>query len=223
MKIMKLRFLPALLFVLMLGVTFGVQAQEEEGEDFWTEEEGSEKSENSADAKTANTAKTTSTSPKVKPVDNSCRNRDELREEVRLLIRPFKYNLSKTTTVSYKRYPQLLRVLIPIYSEEQHRIIFSTKGLPQDIIITVYDKQQGEKKRKALFTSSPSEPISTYELPEDYKESYLFVEYSIPPTEAEDRSTTRRGCVVMMMGYLYLPTAGEEGTVDTEDGKKKKK
>tara|TARA_R110002050_G_scaffold300786_1_gene472669 strand:+ start:9680 stop:10336 length:657 start_codon:yes stop_codon:yes gene_type:complete len=218
---MKFKFLTALFFVLLLGVNVGAQAQQEEGEDFWTEEEASTETAKTADDKANATSSTTSA--RVKPVDNSCTNKNELREEVRLLIRPFKYNLAKTTIVNYKRYPQLLRVLIPIYSEEQHRIIFSTKGLPQDVIITVYDKQQGEKKRKALFTSNPSEPISTFELPEDYKESFLFVEYSVPPTDAEDRSTTRRGCVIMMMGYLYLPTESGESTVETGTGKKKKK
>jgi hypothetical protein len=215
---MKIKFLSVLFALFMLGVNSNVLAQEEEGGDFWSEEESAPKQKKEAPKKAA---KETG-SPALKPVENSCSNRNELREEVRLLIRPFKYNLAKTTTITYKRYPQLVRVLIPIYSVEEHRIIFSTKGLPQEVIIRVYDKPKGEKRRKTLFTSDPSEPISTYELPKEYKESYLFVEYSIPATEQEDRNVTQRGCVVMMMGYLYLPEDSDEGTVDT-DGKKKRK
>jgi hypothetical protein len=201
----------------MIGISYQVKAQEEESEEsFWTEE--------STDGESASsTSSEPSNKPKVKPVSNSCSNKTELREEVRLLIRPYKYNLSKTTIINFKRYPQLLRVLIPIYSDQEHRLIFSTKGLPQDIGITIYDRPKNEKRRKVLYTSNSGEPINTFELPEEYKEPYLFVEYSVPPSEAEDRNTTIRGCAIMMMGYLYLPKTEGESTVDTDDGKKKKK
>jgi hypothetical protein len=213
---MKFKFLSVLSLFLILGITTQVQAQEDEGGNFFTEESDSTSAEATS---TEESASKSTVSPRVKPVENSCSNREEIREEVRLLIRPFKYNLAKTTTISFKRYPQLLRIIIPIYSDQEHRIIFSTKGLPQDVIINVYDKPKGEKRRKTLFTSNPGEPINTFELPAEYKESYMFVEYSIPPTEAEDRSVTRRGCVVMMMGYLFLPKEEGEETVDTNESK----
>jgi len=207
---MKVKFLSIVFLFIMMGMVSPVIAQE--GEDFWTEKEENSETEK----KESNTATNNNSSqPKLKPVKNSCENRNELREEVRLLIRPFKYNLAKTTTVTYKRYPQLMRVLIPIYSSNDHRIIFSTKGLPQNIRIKIYDKAKGEKKRKLLFESNPDEPINTFELTEDFKGSYLFVEYLIPPTDAEDRSYTSRGCVVMMMGYLFLPEEESEGTMQT--------
>ena len=212
---MKLKFVTIFALAFVLGVSFSAKAQDEaaaKGGDFWSEKSSAKDSASTTTSKPANESGATA---RVKPVDNSCSNRDELREEVRLLIRPFRYNLAKTTTVNYKRYPQKLKVLIPIYSDQAHRIIFSTKGLPQDIIITIYDKPASEKKRKTLFTSS-DEPISTFELPADYKESYLFVEYSVPASDATDRSTTRRGCVVMMMGYLFLPEEGGEETVTTK-------
>lgn len=213
---MKFKFLSVLSLFLILGITTQVQAQEDEGGNFFTEESDSTSAEA---ASTGESASKSTVSPRVKPVENSCSNREEIREEVRLLIRPFKYNLAKTTTISFKRYPQLLRIIIPIYSDQEHRVIFSTKGLPQDVIINVYDKPKGEKRRKTLFTSNPADPINTFELPAEYKESYMFVEYSIPPTEAEDRSVTRRGCVVMMMGYLFLPKEEGEETVDTSESK----
>ncbi|MFT4753069.1 MAG: hypothetical protein ACI85Q_000605 [Salibacteraceae bacterium] len=201
-----------LLFALICGLTTNVSAQEEaNGEDFWSEKTSSE-----TETKNESSSSREGATATVKAVENSCSNRDELREEVRLLIRPFRYNLAKTTTVNFKRYPQKMKVLVPIYSEQEHRIIFSTKGLPQDIVITVFDKPASEKKRKTLFTSNPSEPISTFELPADYKESYLHLEYAVPPSDAKDRSTTRRGCVVMMMGYLFLPESAPEETVTAQ-------
>ena len=214
---MKFNYLYVLVLFLVVGLSNQVTAQEEkeaEGGDFWTEESAPDDNTIDGDGASAKPAAAT-TNSKVKPVQNSCSNRTELREEARLLIRPFKYNLSKTTTINFKRYPQLLRVLVPIYAEQTHRLVFSTKGLPQEIIINIYDKPKSEKRRKVIFTSSPSEPINTFELPEEYDEPYLFVEYSIPPSEAEDRSTTIRGCAVLMMGYLYLPENGSEETVDT--------
>lgn len=211
---MKFKFFTILILAIAFGFSQTASAQEESnGEDFWNE--NSEAAATSSDEK-ASTARDGATAT-VKPVDNSCSNRDELREEVRLLIRPFRYNLAKTTMISFKRYPQKMKVLIPIYSDQEHRLIFSTKGLPQDVGITVYDKPASEKKRKVLFTSTGGEPISTFQLPADYKESYLHVEYDVPASDAEDRSTTRRGCVVMMMGYLFLPEAGKaEETVTAE-------
>ncbi len=207
---MKIKILSVLILVFTLGVSFSTSAQEEGG-DFWNENDGKTPSETPKQENKPKGATAT-----VKPVSNSCSNRNELREEVRLLIRPYRYNLAKTSTISYKRYPQKMKVLVPIYNDQEHRIIFSTRGLPQDILITVYDKASTEKKRKALFTSTPGEVISTFELPADYKESYLFVEYAIPASEAEDRSTTVRGCVVMMMGYLFLPPGDAEETITSE-------
>jgi Na+-transporting methylmalonyl-CoA/oxaloacetate decarboxylase gamma subunit len=205
---MKFKFLSVTFLFLMMGMMASAIAQE--GEDFWTEKEEKKEGE-----KKESKAPTNSSQPKLKPVENSCENRNELREEVRLLIRPFKYNLSKTTMITFKRYPQLVRVLIPIYNSNDHRVIFSTKGLPQNISIKVYDKAKGEKKRSLLFESNPDEPINTFELTEDFKGSYLFVEYMVPPTDAEDRSYTSRGCVVMMMGYLFLLEDESEGTMET--------
>jgi len=222
---MKIKFLSILIFFMGIGLTTSIQAQEEEGGDFWTEEESGTKdgTKQEASSEKAKTKSNNNATARVKPTNNSCGNREELREEVRLLIRPFKYNLSKTTMITYKRYPQLLRVIIPIYNKQEHRLIFSTKGLPQDIGIKIYDKAKSEKKRKVLFSGNSDDPINTFELGEDFKGSYLFVEYSVPATENEDRSTTQRGCVVMMMGYLYLPKDEGEGTVDTDGSEKKSK
>jgi hypothetical protein len=212
---MRFKFFTIFILAVTLGLVNNATAQEESnGEDFWNENADTNKAstEKVPASKSAEGATAT-----VKPVDNSCSNRDELREEVRLLIRPFRYNLAKTTTINFKRYPQKMKVLVPIYSDQEHRVVFSTKGLPQEVGITVYDKHSSEKKRKELYKSSGGELIHTFELPADYKESYLHVEYDIPPSEAEDRSTTRRGCVVLMMGYLYLPEGGEaEETVTAE-------
>lgn len=212
---MKFKFFTIFILAVALGGVNIAAAQEgSNGEDFWNENTDSTQASTN---KSATNNKVAGATAKVKPVNNSCSNRDELREEVRLMIRPFRYNLAKTTTINFKRYPQKMKVLVPIYSEQEHRIVFSTKGLPQDVGITVYDKHSSEKRRKELYKSTGGEVIHTFELPADYKESYLHVEYDVPPSDAEDRSTTRRGCVVLMMGYLYLPEGGEaEETVTAE-------
>lgn len=221
---MKIKFLSILFIFMAFGLSTSIQAQEEEGGDFWTEEESGDEGTTAEATSEENTSKeATNATARVKPTNNSCNNREELREEVRLLIRPFKYNLSKTTMITFKRYPQLLRVIIPIYNDQEHRLIFSTKGLPQDVQIKIYDKAKSEKKRKVLFSGNSDDPINTFELGAEFKGSYLFVEYAVPSTENEDRSTTQRGCVVMMMGYLYLPKDDGEGTVDTDEGEKKNK
>lgn len=212
---MKNKFFAILLVVGFTAFTVYALAQEE-GADFWAED-STEASVTPSDSTSSEVEGNTNG---VKPVKNSCSNRKELREEARLLLRPFKYNMAKTTMVTMKRYPQKQNVIIPIYSKQAHRLVFSTKGLPQNIGIKVYDKHYSEKKRKVLFETDKNTPINTFELPEDYKEQYIFLEYNIPPTTEEDRSTTVKGCVIFMMGYLYLEDDTSEETVSTESNTK---
>lgn len=141
----------------------------------------------------------------IKPVQNVCSNRNELREEARLLLKPFKYCMAKTTMINMKRHPQLKYVLVPVYSDQSHRVVFSTKGLPQGIRITVYNGPKDKKKREILYQATNDPGIDSFELPENYKHDYLYIEYDIPPTDQVDRSYDLNGCVIFMMGYQNLP------------------
>jgi len=213
---MKLRLF-AFLFLVVSTFTVTV-AQEngtsgEEGENFWTEESGGSHATGNA---AADSKVEDSEQPMPKPVKNSCSNRNELREEARLLLRPYRYNLAKTSMITMKRYPQKKLLIIPIYSKQGHRLVFSSKGMPQPYGIKVYDKhpEAEAKKAQVLFTANEEEFINTYELPENYEGQYIFVEYTIPPTDAENRDFTIKGCAIFYMGYMYISSEDSE-TVET--------
>jgi len=197
---------------------------EQEGENFWTEEEGGAAAADSADMDDAGEfavgdegSSDDVEQAKVKAVKNSCENRNELREEARLLLRPFRYNLAKTSMITMKRYPQKRLMVIPIYAKQSHRLVFSSKGMPQPYGIKVYDHhpEADAKKATVLFEGNKEEFINTYELPEDYGNQYIFVEYDIPASDAENRDYTIKGCAIMFMGYLYNSDSEGESTVDT--------
>lgn len=223
---MKIKLYTVLSIFLVASLTISSMAQEDGGDFF----EGSEADSivvassdtpatKAASVQTASTP-TTNTAVAdegVKPVKNTCSNRSELREEARLLLRPFKYNLAKTTMITFKRHPQKMTVIVPIYSSQNHRLVFSSKGLPQVVGIKIFNAPSGDKKREEIFKSNDAEMINTFELTEDYKGSYLFIEYSIPATDMENRDYTSKGCAIFFMGYLNLPAEEGEGTIGNEE------
>ena len=210
-----------LMFVFVFGAVFNVAFAQDsnttttEGENFWSQE----KPDLSDSAKVAASLEPYE-KPMPKALKNSCVPRKELREEARLLLRPFRYNLAKTTMITMQRYPQKFLLIIPIYAEESHRIVFSNRGMPQAYGIKIYDQHPEANKKKAsvIFEADTAEAINTYELPADYENQYIFVEYTVPPTDAENRDFTEKGCAIMFMGYLYLPDGVDPSTVNTDEG-----
>ncbi len=138
--------------------------------------------------------------PKVNFV-NACENRDELRDATKEQLQPYKYCNSKTTILTFRKYPQRHQVVVPIFYEEEHLLVFNTEGLEQDVIIKVYDKPVTNKKRKLIFEGTRGEKITLLELPKDFKGNKLFIDYIIPAYDGEE-GTTSKGCVVFMMGFL---------------------
>lgn len=133
---------------------------------------------------------------------NACANRSELRNKAKLALKPYRYCNAKTTMITFRMYPQKQQLVIPIYYDLQHALIFNTEGLDQDIRVRVYDGPENDKKRKLLFEMDRGEKQSTFELAKDYKESKIFIEYTVPPSDGTADGLVSKGCVVFMMGYL---------------------
>jgi len=224
---MKLKLFAFLFFVAVtLNVSIAQEnGNEQEGENFWTEEGSEAAAQDSTDKNDSGEfgvedegSSDDVDQPKVKEVKNSCSNRSELREEARLLLRPFRYNLAKTSMIIMKRYPQKRIMVIPIYAHQSHRLVFSSRGMPQPYGIKVYDRhpEAEAKKAQVLFEGNKEEFINTYELPENYGNQYIFVEYDIPASDAGNRDYTIKGCAIMFMGYLYVTDGEDESTVNTD-------
>lgn len=197
----SLNWIILLAFVFMAPLAMA-QEQEFWEEESWEEEsfEEAEPSEEGALDLFAEEAKEEPEGPKVNFV-NTCENRNELRDATKEQLQPYKYCNSKTTMLTFRKYPQRHEVVVPIFYEEEHLLVFNTEGLEQDIIIKVYDKPSTSKKRKLIFEATKGEKLTLLELPKDFKGNKLFIDYIIPSYQG-DESITSKGCVVFMMGFL---------------------
>lgn len=210
-------------YTIATALTFSalnIQAQDdttsyENSDESWMEEDSWGDSESADPWGSANDeSKTESKSPAVNFV-NSCTNRNDIRDKAKEALLPYRYCAGKTSTLTFKRYPQQMELIIPIYYDQQHVLVFNTEGLDQNILIRVYDKPLDHKRKEVLFEVNGGEKQSLFELPKDYKESKIFIEYVIPPYNGE-KNMTSKGCVVFMMGYLdekFMDLASEASKV----------
>ncbi len=153
----------------------------------------------------------------VQEIRNSCKNKKEYRDDLKLLLRPYRYSSTKTTTITYRRYPQRVQVVVPIYFNYKHKMYFNLAGMPdKNISIRVYNLPKTFKKRDILFEANVEGDIAVIEIPEGNGGYRVFVEYVIPPTDEDLQNYVLRGCIIMVLGYLDPNfEMSEEGTVDT--------
>ncbi|UTW62042.1 hypothetical protein KFE98_18835 [bacterium SCSIO 12741] len=126
--------------------------------------------------------------------------KDEVVVKCRKALVPYKYTNMVVKRIVYKRYNHIDEVSIPLYYDARYRIVFNTELLPKDIKIEIYDKAQGEKKRKLLASFESSEKQFNYE-PDDDGIYQVYVNFLIPAYIADDGSSFLKGCLVMMTGY----------------------
>ncbi|MBL4625316.1 MAG: hypothetical protein JKY42_09290 [Flavobacteriales bacterium] len=122
----------------------------------------------------------------------------ETKKKCKHLLDPYSYDASKRSSITFKNKPQMKELEIPLYIGEKYRIIFSREGLPQEVDINIYDHKFGAKHRKLLFSSKdfPADQKEYTWEPEHSKKMYI--DYTIPPTN----DTIKKGCMVMVLGYL---------------------
>jgi hypothetical protein len=147
---------------------------------------------------------------------NACTNRRELRDEVRRLLSPYRYSSSKISVLSFYTYPKQYEVVVPIYYDYDHKMIFSTKGLPEDVKIRVYELPKRFDNREPIYEANEQEGINEFYVPQDYNGYKLFLEYTAPPVEKEFKSDIVKGCIIFMLGYIDPELIPEETTVTTE-------
>ena len=54
-------------------------------------------------------------------------------------LNPYYYSASKVTSISYKDSTQVIEVQVPLFKGEKYRMLFNTKGLPEDIKIEIFE------------------------------------------------------------------------------------
>jgi|SRR5690554_182389 len=120
-------------------------------------------------------------------------------------LNPYYYSASKVTSINYKDSTQIIEVQVPLFKGEKYRMLFNTKGLPEDIKIEIFDKDINSSGRKAVFsTKTGKDDLIVYE-PDKIRKHYI--NYVIP-----EGSNVEPGCIVFMLGYqlTFIKEVGEE-------------
>jgi len=114
-----------------------------------------------------------------------------------LLDNDFKYDSSKITRFAYKDKDQLKEIEVPLFIGEKYKFIFNT-AVPENVVISIYDKPSTAKKRKLLYTNKEelkgNKKIYTWE---PQKSRKMYVNFEIPKSQNVDS----RGCIVFLLGY----------------------
>lgn len=131
-------------------------------------------------------------------------------KKVKSDLQPYRYTQGKSIKLSFKRYPQRKQIIIPMYREMEHVMIFNTEGVgDHEVKIRVYDAPIRDNTKEMLFEASLEKGQDKFQMPVTYKGIKLYMEIYIPSNDVE-RSIQEKGCVLFMMGYLD-PEMKEDG------------
>ena len=127
-------------------------------------------------------------------MDTNCEPKS-LKKEGVAELNPFYYSASKVTEVSFGYKSTRREIEVPFFKWERYKMVFNKKGLPKDILVEVFDKDNTHSNRTAVFTSEGNTAeILTYS-PE--KSKNMFIRYTIPKADG----VTEAGCMVFVLGY----------------------
>lgn len=113
-------------------------------------------------------------------------------------LKPFRYDASKTTRVTFKDKKQIKEIEVPLYMGEKYKLVFNKEGLPpkHDVVINIYDRSYKSKKRKILFTSKDYDG-ETQIVFEPVKSRKMYINYEVGTTSGQEK----KGCIVFVLGY----------------------
>lgn len=114
---------------------------------------------------------------------------------------PFRYTGMTVQRIFFRRYNQKKEVSFPLYFEAKHRFVFNTENLPQEIKVEIYDSHSTNKKRNKLASFSSDEKQFTFEPDPAMGLPFIYVNFLIPASIADDTKSIPKGCVVIMTGY----------------------
>ncbi|MBU0488733.1 MAG: hypothetical protein KKA07_00495 [Bacteroidetes bacterium] len=130
-------------------------------------------------------------------IEDLCKSKEAMQKSKNAL-KPFNYDLSEVTEITFGQQPQVKEVEVPLFFGEKYRFIFNLEGLAQRVDIEIYNKKEGAKNRELLFTSKDKQDINLVVF-EPKKSKKMYVNYLIP--SASGKST--KGCSVMVVGYEF--------------------
>jgi len=131
---------------------------------------------------------------------------------------PCRYTNMSVQRIFFRRYNQKKSVSFPLMFDTKHRFVFNTENLPQNIKVKVYSDNEFVKKRQELASFNSEDGQFTYEPDISQPLPYIYFEFLIPASIAEDTRSIPKGCVVIMVGYEdeYAEEFEGMGTSGTE-------
>lgn len=110
-------------------------------------------------------------------------------------LNPFYYSASKVNTISYDYKASRKEIEVPLFKGEKYKMVFNKKGLPKDVVVEIFDKDNSHANRKAVFTSEGNTADIISYAPE--KSKNMFIRYTIPKADG----VKEEGCLVFILGY----------------------
>ncbi|MCB0481746.1 MAG: hypothetical protein KDC83_09955 [Flavobacteriales bacterium] len=128
--------------------------------------------------------------------------REESVEKIKADVTPFKLDKISTQKIHYKSYSQVVEFAVPIYHSTKYKFIINSEGMPTNVDIRLSDKPHKQSSAKILKESSDKH--LSYESPEDYSGTRIYVTIKIPADKEYQNDVRNRGCIVIGSGYSDL-------------------
>ncbi len=134
-------------------------------------------------------------------IKDAC-NKDASSERIKVDITPYKLDKITTTKVYYKSYDQVKEIAVPIFYSTGYKFIINTEGMPTGVTIHITDKPHKMGSAKVLHESTSNH--FSYELPEDFEGSRIYISIKVPADKEFHNGIRNRGCLILGAGYSNL-------------------
>lgn len=108
---------------------------------------------------------------------------------------PFMYDSYALNEIVYDaKKNTVIEVEFTAFAGQKYKLVFCTSGLEVPIKLNIYDKNQKFKKRNKVYDTENG--IEGHWSFEPSKSGTYYIDYEVPAA-----ATTKKGCVVMLIGY----------------------
>ena len=114
-------------------------------------------------------------------------------------MKPFSLDSYNETIVDYGKKAQKQEVQFTAYTGELYKLMFCGNGLPQEVKISVYDKNFKAKTRKELYSNVLKAGDNVTEAFETVKAGNYYIDYEAPASV--DTSEVLKGCIITLIGF----------------------
>lgn len=131
-------------------------------------------------------------------INESCTYK-ETAEKIKVEIAPFKLDKITPCKIHYKAYTQVKEIAIPIYHSTKYKFVINAEGMPTGVEMKLTDKPHKISNAKVLTQTSSN--TFTYETPDDFEGTRVYLTIKIPGDPEYNNHIRNRGCILVGAGY----------------------